>query len=277
MLNKPNEKKKYLLSVRLLPSIILAIFALVFSIAYLNRNYSETYQYVQAGGYFGISLVFLLIDVGMEHFYKNKSLPYNIISTCISLGQLVYCGVYMLIYFKELPERYDPSNRIIPAVLLAVLLFINLIYRLLTWLKVWNTDDSQGNDLQACYVGFLGLGAALINSLPVSIILTYSGNLTSSYVGIFSIIALVASMLEGIVGAVWLSFKKMRSSSKSNIFFYLTIFNLLASIAGIVVAAFGYSYGVISLVISMWCFLPYAGSIVFVGTGLAYLSYLGKK
>ena len=276
MLNKTQEKKKYILSIRLLPSIILTLLSLVFSIAYLDSRYASTDHFVFAGSFFGVSLILLLVDVGMESFYKSKKLPYNIISTCISLFQLFYFGTFSLIYFKNLGDE-EPAKRIFPAVLLALLLFINVIYRVLTWLDKWKTDESKGNDLQAAYIGFLGLGVALINSLPFSAIQIYSEQLSMSYIGIFSIIALLAGMIEAIVGACWLSFQKMRSSSKSNLFFYLTIFNFLASLAGIVVAAFGYSYGVVSIVTSMWCFAPYAGSIVLLGSGLAYLTYLGKK
>ena len=276
MLNKIQEKKKYILSVRLLPSIILTLMALAFSIAYLDSRYAATSNYVFAGAFFGVALILLLVDVGMETFYKSKKLPYNIVSTVISLGQLFYFGIYALLYFKNLVDE-DPAKRIFPAVLLALLLFINTIYRILTWLNKWKTDESEGNDLYAAYIGFLGLGVALINSLPFSAIQIYSAQLSTSYVGIFSIIALLAGMIEAIVGACWLSFQKMRKSSKSNLFFYLTSFNFLATLAGIIVTAFGYSYGIVSIVTSMWCFAPYAASIVLLGAGLAYLTYLGKK
>ena len=75
----------------------------------------------------------------------------------------------------------------------------------------------------------------------------------------------------------WLSFEKIRASHKSNIFFYLTVINFFASLAGLVVSAFGYSYALINIRTANFCFAFYSLSIVLIGSGLLYLNYLLKK
>lgn len=274
MINKTLEKKKILISVRLLPSLILVLASLSFSIAYMYHSYATKYNFIIAGGLFGFSLLFLLVDVGLEYSYKNKSLVYNIASCVVSIGQLIYFGFSLLRYLEGVEEA---SKRIFPVVILAVLLLINLLYRILTWLNKWKTKEKEGNDLYAAYIGFLGLGIALISSIPFSAINVYSADLLTSYVGIFSIIALGSGILEALVGALWLSFEKVRKSTKSNVFFYLTVFSLLANLAALITASFGYGYNIISLVTAVYCFSSYPASVLFAGLGLLYLSYLGKK
>ncbi len=274
MINKALEKKKILISVRLLPSLILVLASLSFSIAYMYHSYATTYNFIIAGGLFGFALLFLLIDVGLEYSYKDKSLAYNIASCIVSGGQFIYFGVSILRYLKGIE---DASKTIFPIVLLMILLLINIIYRVLTWLNKWKTEDKEGNDLYAAYIGFLGLGVALISSIPFSAINVYSSDLLTSYVGIFSIIALASGIIEALVGVLWLSFEKVRKSTKSNVFFYLTVFSLLANLAALITASFGYGYNIVSLVTGVYCFASYSSSILFASLGLLYLSYLGKK
>ncbi len=277
MINCIEKRKKIILSVRLLPSIILVLASLAFSIAYIYPKYAETYRYIQAGGLFGFALFFLVIDVGLEYSYKNQGLPYHIASTVISVGQLSYFGAMIFRYIKDLQEGDDLSKRIFPMAFLVILLLINTLYRVLIWLNKWKTEEKNGNDLYAAYIGFLGLGGALLNSLVFSAIKIYSEDLISSYVGIFAIISFLSCIIEAIIGVVWLSFKKVRSSSKSNIFFYITIFSLFANIAALITASFGYGYQIVSMVVGVFSFASYSISILFIGLGLFYLSYLGKK
>ncbi len=277
MINKALEKKKILISIRLLPSLILVLASLSFSIAYLYHGYATTYNFVLAGGLFGFSLLFLLIDVGLEYSYKSKNLTYNVASLLISIFQLLYYGVILFRYLKGLPDGSDPSKRIFPIVLLVVLLLINVLYRLLIWLGKWKTDENQGNDLYAAYIGFLGLGVSLICSIPFSAINVYSGELITSYVGIFAIVALAFGVIEALVGAAWLSFEKVRKSTKSNVFFYLTIFCFFVSLAALITVSFGYTYEIVSLVTAVYCFSSYSISILLIASGLLYLTYLAKK
>ena len=157
------------------------------------------------------------------------------------------------------------------------LLLMNLLYRVLVWTHVWKTEKGNENDLLAAYIGYLGLGAALLNSFPFSIILMQGDNVSLSYIGIFADIALAFGILEALVGLLWFSFEKIRASHKSNIFFYLTVINFFASLAGLVVSAFGYSYALINIRTANFCFAFYSLSIVLIGSGLLYLNYLLKK
>lgn len=269
--------KKHLLSLRLLPSIFLALASLGYSFAYLDNKYANRFEYLQAGGFFGIAILLLFLDIALECFYKKDNFIYNLLSTSISGVELFYFGFAILTYFKQLPEGADPRLRVFPAVLLSLLLLMNVLYRVLTWFHIWKTEERKGNDLLAAYIGYLGLGVALLNSFPFSVILLAGENVSLSYIGIFSDIALGIGILEALVGLLWLSFEKLRSSHKSNIFFYLTILNFFASLAGLVVSAFGYSYVLIDIRTANFCFAFYSLSIILIGSGLLYLNYLLKK
>lgn len=269
--------KKHLLSLRLLPSIFLALASLGYSFAYLDNKYANRFEYLQAGGFFGIAILLLFLDIALECFYKKDNFIYHLLSTSISGVELFYFGFAILTYFKQLPEGADPRLRVFPAVLLSLLLLMNVLYRVLTWFHIWKTEERKGNDLLAAYIGYLGLGVALLNSFPFSVILLAGENVSLSYIGIFSDIALGIGILEALVGLLWLSFEKLRSSHKSNIFFYLTILNFFASLAGLVVSAFGYSYVLIDIRTANFCFAFYSLSIILIGSGLLYLNYLLKK
>ena len=269
--------KKHLLSLRLLPSIFLGLFSLGYSFAYLDNKYANRFEYLQAGGFFGIAVLLLFLDIALECFYKKDDLIYDLLSTCIAGAELFYFGFAILTHFKQLPSGADPRFRIFPTVLLSLLLLMNLLYRVLVWTHVWKTEKGNENDLLAAYIGYLGLGAALLNSFPFSIILMQGDNVSLSYIGIFADIALAFGILEALVGLLWFSFEKIRASHKSNIFFYLTVINFFASLAGLVVSAFGYSYALINIRTANFCFAFYSLSIVLIGSGLLYLNYLLKK
>lgn len=269
--------KKHLLSLRLLPSIFLGLLSLGYSFAYLDNKYANRFEYLQAGGFFGIAVLLLFLDIALECFYKKDDLIYHLLSTCIAGAELFYFGFAILTYFKQLPSGADPRFRIFPTVLLSLLLLMNLLYRVLAWTHVWKTEKGNENDLLAAYIGYLGLGAALLNSFPFSIILMQGDNVSLSYIGIFADIALAFGILEALVGLLWFSFEKIRASHKSNIFFYLTVINFFASLAGLVVSAFGYSYALINIRTANFCFAFYSLSIVLIGSGLLYLNYLLKK
>lgn len=269
--------KKHLLSLRLLPSIFLGLLSLGYSFAYLDNKYANRFEYLQAGGFFGIAVLLLFLDIALECFYKKDDLVYHLLSTCIAGAEFFYFGFAILTYFKQLPSEADPRFRIFPTVLLSLLLLMNLLYRVLVWTHVWKTEKGNENDLLAAYIGYLGLGAALLNSFPFSIILMQGDNVSLSYIGIFADIALAFGILEALVGLLWLSFEKIRASHKSNIFFYLTVINFFASLAGLVVSAFGYSYALINIRTANFCFAFYSLSIVLIGSGLLYLNYLLKK
>lgn len=271
------ERKKYYISIRLFPSIILSLTCLAYSFAYLDNHYSSTFNYLQAAGYFGFSAIFLLLDVAMEVFYKSKTKTYGIFSIAIATGEGVYFLFNIITYFKELGEGDNPDKRMIPLVLLIVLLVINIIYRILSFLGIWKTDDNKGNDLFASYIGFLGLGAALLNSFPFANILIRNEGIKYSYVGILVDIALAVTILEALIGLLWLSWKKLRNSSKSNIFFYLTLLSLLSSIACIVVTAFAKEYDLIGVTISTWNYSFFSVSTGFLLAGSIYLNLLLKK
>ena len=269
--------KKHLLSLMLLPSIFLSLLSLGYSFAYLDNKYANRFEYLQAGGFFGIAVLLLFLDIALECFYKKDDLIYHLLSTCIAGAELFYFGFAILTHFKQLPSGSDPRFRIFPTVLLSLLLLMNLLYRVLAWTHVWKTEKGNENDLLAAYIGYLGLGAALLNSFPFSIILMQGDNVSLSYIGIFADIALAFGILEALVGLLWLSFEKIRASHKSNIFFYLTVINFFASLAGLVVSAFGYSYALINIRTANFCFAFYSLSIVLIGSGLLYLNYLLKK
>ena len=269
--------KKHLLSLRLLPSIFLGLLSLGYSFAYLDNKYANRFEYLQAGGFFGIAVLLLFLDIALECFYKKDDLIYHLLSTCIAGAELFYFGFAILTHFKQLPSGADPRFRIFPTVLLSLLLLMNLLYRVLAWTHVWKTEKGNENDLLAAYIGYLGLGAALLNSFPFSIILMQGDNVSLSYIGIFADIALAFGILEALVGLLWFSFEKIRASHKSNIFFYLTVINFFASLAGLVVSAFGYSYALINIRTANFCFAFYSLSIVLIGSGLLYLNYLLKK
>lgn len=269
--------KKHLLSLRLLPSIFLGLLSLGYSFAYLDNKYANRFEYLQAGGFFGIAVLLLFLDIALECFYKKDDLIYHLLSTCIAGAELFYFGFAILTHFKQLPSGADPRFRIFPTVLLSLLLLMNLLYRVLAWTHVWKTEKGNENDLLAAYIGYLGLGAALLNSFPFSIILMQGDNVSLSYIGIFADIALAFGILEALVGLLWFSFEKIRASHKSNIFFYLTVINFFTSLAGLVVSAFGYSYALINIRTANFCFAFYSLSIVLIGAGLLYLNYLLKK
>lgn len=269
--------KKHLLSLRLLPSIFLSLLSLGYSFAYLDNKYANRFEYLQAGGFFGIAILLLFLDIALECFYKKDDLIYHLLSTCIAGAELFYFGFAILTHFKQLPSGADPRFRIFPTVLLSLLLLMNLLYRVLAWTHVWKTEKGNENDLLAAYIGYLGLGAALLNSFPFSIILMQGDNVSLSYIGIFADIALAFGILEALVGLLWFSFEKIRASHKSNIFFYLTVINFFTSLAGLVVSAFGYSYALINIRTANFCFAFYSLSIVLIGSGLLYLNYLLKK
>lgn len=269
--------KKHLLSLRLLPSIFLGLLSLGYSFAYLDNKYANRFEYLQAGGFFGIAVLLLFLDIALECFYKKDDLIYHLLSTCIAGAELFYFGFAILTHFKQLPSGADPRFRIFPTVLLSLLLLMNLLYRVLAWTHVWKTEKGNENDLLAAYIGYLGLGAALLNSFPFSIILMQGDNVSLSYIGIFADIALAFGILEALVGLLWFSFEKIRASHKSNIFFYLTVINFFTSLAGLVVSAFGYSYALINIRTANFCFAFYSLSIVLIGSGLLYLNYLLKK
>ncbi len=269
--------KKHLLPLRILPSIFLGLASLGYSFAYLDSKYASRFEYLQAGGFFGIAILLLFLDVALEYFYKKDDFIYHLLSFCIALAEFFYFGFAILTYFRQLPSEIDPRFRIFPAALLSLLLLMSLLYRALIWTHVWKTEKRKGNDLLAAYIGYLGLGTALLNSFPFSIILTQGENVSVSYIGIFADIALAFGVLEALVGLLWLSFEKLRFSHKSNIFFYLTVMNFFASLAGLVVSAFGYSYALIDTRTANFCFAFYSPSIVLIGAGLFYLNYLLKK
>lgn len=272
-----NFENKHLLSVRLIPSILLSLVSLSYSFSYLDTRYATLFHYLQAGGFFGISILLLFIDIGVECFYKKKDLIYNVISVIISTTQAIYFAFAIGTYFKQLPIEEDPGKRLFPILLLTLLLLANIAYRVLTWLNKWKTDESKGNDLLAAYIGFFGLGIALLNSFPFAVVQIHAEDLVMGYVGVVSDIALGAGILEALTGLLWLSWDKLRKSSKSNIFFYLTVLNQFASLAGIVVAAFAYPYGLMNLQVSIWFFSFYGISSILVANGLFYLNHLLKK
>lgn len=268
------KRKKYYVSVRLLPSLILTLASLAYSFSYLDNNYATLFNYLQAAGYFGFSAMFLLIDVGIEVFYKSKSKTYGIFSIAISVAEGIYFFASILEYFNQLDKSSNSGDRLFPLLLLIVLLAINIIYRILTFFGIWKTDDSQSDDLYAAYIGFLGLGTALLNSFPFANILINAKELQYSYVGIFADIALGIGILEALVGVLWLSWKKIRSISKSNIFFYLTLLSLLCSVAGIVVTVFAQQYRVIDASISTWNYAFYGVSTALLLSGSFYLNWM---
>lgn len=272
-----NTKTKHYLSVRLIPSIFLALASVAYSFAYLDNRYAETSDYLQAAGYFGIALVFLLIDIGVEAFCKTKDIAYNIFSTLIAFAQMFYFILAMGTYLTQLTDAEDPSKRLFPSLLLVVILLTNLAYRILTWINKWKVEEEKGNDLIAAYIGFLGLGTAFLNSFPFSAITIYAADQRGAYLGIFADIALGVSVLEALIGIAWLSWGKLKNSSKSNIFFYLTILNLLTSLAVLIVTAFSYFYETISIIVSTWCFAFYATSCALSIAGLVYLNCLLRK
>lgn len=267
---------KHYLSVRLIPSIFLALASIAYSFAYLDNTYAETSDYLQAAGYFGISLVFLIIDIGIETFYKTKDTVYNVFSVLIAFAEMFYFLLSMGTYLTQLTADEDASKRLIPSLLLVVILLTNLAYRILTWINKWKIEEEKGNDLLAAYVGFLGLGTAFLNSFSFSAVLIYNTSNTG-YLSIFADIALAVSALEGLAGILWLSWGKLKNSSKSNIFFYLTILNLLTSLAALIVTAFAYSYETISVRLSTWCFAFYTVSSALTIAGLIYLNTLLRK
>lgn len=270
-------KNKKLISLRLLPPIFLTLATLGYSFVYLDSRYSTRFNFLQAGGYFGIALLLLFIDIALEYFYKSKKPLYHGLSIFISVVTMAYFGIATLTYFKQLDSSAEPKFRIFPCVLLLILLFTNVLYRILTFLGKWDTEERKGNDLFAAYIGLLGLGIAFLNSFPFSAILIYGKNIELSYIGIFADLALGVSIIEALIGLLWLSFEKVRSTIKSNIMFYVTVFSFFATLAALIVAAFGYSYEMIDLVTGNWCFAMFTISIVSTGVGLFYLSYLTKK
>ncbi len=276
-MNKNIFENKKLISLRLLPPIFLALASLGYSFVYLDSRYSTRFNFLQAGGYFGIALLLLFLDIALEYFYKDKGKTYHYLSITISVITLAYYAVAALTYFQQLDSSAEPRYRIFPCVLLVILLFVNVFYRLLTMLGKWDTEERKGHDLFAAYIGFLGLGLSLLNSFPFSAILIYGNNIQFSYIGIFADLALAVSFVETLLGIAWLSFEKVRSTIKSNIFFYATVFSFFTTLAALIVAAFGYSYAMIDLVTGNWCFAMFTISIVSTGAGLLYLSYLTKK
>ena len=114
--------KRHLLSLRLLPSIFLGLLSLGYSFAYLDHKYANRFEYLQAGGFFGIAVLLLFLDIALECFYKKDDLVYHLLSTCIAGAELFYFGFAILTYFKQLPSGADPRFRIFPTVLLSLLL-----------------------------------------------------------------------------------------------------------------------------------------------------------
>lgn len=128
----------------------------------------------------------------------------------------------------------------------------------------------------AAYIGYMGLGSALIVSFPYSAILVFANEVKFGYLGILSIVSLASGILEALIGTLWLSWGKMRETSKSNIFFYLTLFAFFASVAGIIASSFSYSDASINLSTGIWCWANYGASALLLGLGHLYLNYLQR-
>ena len=272
---------KFLFSVRIIPVIFLTLAALVFSLTYGNPRFtmagdSHRPSNLTIGGwYFGIFATLLLIDIGMEYEYRSSSsIAYSIASFCHSLleGALtVFCIGH---YFRYVPEGENKANRLLAVIILILLALVNILYRFMSWQKKWTTEVSKGNDLIAAYIGFLGFGNCALASLPLTALwIAEPGRF--DYVVIFVWIAFFASLLETLLGAIWLSMGAVRNYVKSNFFFYLTIFNFFAALAAVIVTSFGYAYHILTLPLSYWCWASFGIALAVWASSMAYLAYLG--
>ncbi len=276
-MKETRENQKHFLPVRLLPTIFLTVVSFVFSFCYTDLSFASENALLHCSFLFGLMAILLLLDVGLELAYRGKeNKRYHFLSLFLAIFEMLFCIISLLCYFLELRGE-EVGKRILPASLLMLLAAINLLYRLMIYFGKWKTEEKKGNDLVAAYIGLSGLGNALLASLSFSAVLCYAGKASYGYVGIFTYLALGGAFLEALLGLFWLSWEKIRSSSKSNLFFYLTIFNFFASVAMLIVAIFAKSYELISYQVTLWCCLPGGAMALLWGALLSYLAYLGKK
>ena len=272
---------KFLISVRLIPVIFLTLVALVFSLTYGNPRFatagdsSRPSNLTIGGWYFGAMAVLLLIDVGLEHEYAPSASPaYSIASFSHSIMEGLVTGLFIVNYYHYLPEGENKADRLLSVAILLLLALVNILYRFMTWQKKWITETHKGDELIAAYIGFLGFGNCALASLPLTALwIDQPGR--ADYVAIFTDIAFFASLLETLLGVAWLSMGAIRSYVKSNFFFYLSVFNFFAAIAAVIVAAFGYSYGILTLPLAYWCWASFGVAIVTWASVMSYLAYLG--